>query len=288
MLDGAKALAVPTKYGQSLEVEKNNTNNIVWKSYNELNEIWFEDIFSIAQNEITKQTNSSNSVTDRLVQIINAAQALNPNFLKTDQGYTITTRQDFNRLWGLGTSSTLINNMANWANVDAYTLLEKTFGGSGYDIACAQHDTPVIYQLSNTKDAKVETVNFKPTFSKQLYFVYLNNKQNSRDSIKAYKALGSISQATIETINHITETLVNCPTLSHFTELINKHEKVISELINQETIKSKYFKDFKGSLKSLGGWGGDFVLAISESNPTEYFISKGFNTVIPYNKMVLN
>jgi hypothetical protein len=47
----------------------------------------------------------------------------------------------------LGTSSTLINNIAQWFGIDAYELLWKSFGGSGYDIASAQHNKPIVYQL---------------------------------------------------------------------------------------------------------------------------------------------
>ena len=66
--------------------------------------------------------------------------------------------------------------MAQWANIDAYILLEMTFGGSGYDIACAQTNSPIIYQLEN-EIPNFKTVSFNPTFKDQIYFVYLNQKQ---------------------------------------------------------------------------------------------------------------
>ena len=69
---------------------------------------------------------------------------------------------------------------------------------------------------------------------------------------------------------------------------MNAHEILISNLIEQETIKSKLFNDFNGEIKSLGAWGGDFVLATSKTNPTAYFKTKGFDTVISYKEMVLN
>jgi hypothetical protein len=47
------------------------------------------------------------------------------------------------------------------------------------------------------------------------------------------------------------------------------------------------FSDFKGEIKSLGAWGGDFVMVISESDPTAYFSEKGFTTVISYDEMIL-
>ncbi|MBO6880671.1 GYDIA family GHMP kinase [Winogradskyella sp.] len=289
VLDGAKALAIPTKYGQSLTVEPKGDNAIVWKSYNELGEIWFEGEFSIddTSTALSVTGENSNEVSNRLIQILKAAQKLNPEFLSDHQGFIITTHQDFNRKWGLGTSSTLINNIANWAEVDAYALLEPTFGGSGYDIACAQNNHPITFQLDADKRPIVNMVSFKPKFKNSLYFVYLNQKQNSRDGIKAYKSLNRVDDSIIKKVNQITESMITCGSLSTFNSLIDAHEHLISGLIGQEPVKAKLFHDFKGAIKSLGAWGGDFVLVTSETDPTDYFKHKGFETVIPFEDMVL-
>lgn len=288
VLDGAKALAIPTKFGQSLDVEANDSNSIHWKSYNELGKVWFECTISFNEIATTDRNNQSqNDIKERLIQILQAVKSLNSEFLSSNQGYNIVTHQDFNRLWGLGTSSTLINNIANWANVDAYKLLQKTFGGSGYDIACAQHNTPITFQLKPDQNPLVESVAFKPKFKKHLYFVYLNQKQNSRDGISVYKKLKKINAAIVSNINSITKAMIDCNSLSEFESLIEHHENIISKLINQDPIKTQLFSDFKGAVKSLGAWGGDFVLVSSLNNPTAYFTTKGFETVIPYEDMVL-
>ncbi|WP_299111072.1 GYDIA family GHMP kinase [uncultured Winogradskyella sp.] len=289
VLDGAKALAIPTIYGQSLIVEKNNTNTIAWKSYNELGEVWFEHEFSFNDFEfVTKQLGKD--VVIRLRQIIIEAKHLNPKFLNTHQGYNITTHQDFNRKWGLGTSSTLINNIANWAKVNAYQLLFNTFGGSGYDIACAKNNTPIIYQWNRSYNPVVKNVTFNPSFKEHLYFVYLNQKQDSREGMSSY-TLNTYDKDKValgKPITAITEQIINCETLSEFNSLIVKHENLVSEIIKLEPVKSSLFKDFDGAVKSLGAWGGDFVLATSKTNPVDYFKSKGYETVIPYNEMVIN
>jgi mevalonate kinase len=289
VLDGAKSLAIPTKYGQSLNIEPNTSNSIIWRSYNELDKIWFEDEFLINHSSTRLNIKAKNytDISKRLIQILKAAHGLNPEFLNAKQGYTITTHQDFNRLWGLGTSSTLVNNISNWAQVDAYKLLEKTFRGSGYDIACAQNDTPITYLLKYRQKPVIETIDFNPNFKSQLYFVYLNQKQNSRDAIASFKKKGRIDDEIKNSINEITEAMITCETLSNFEDLIVTHEAIISKLIDQKTIKARLFKDFKGAIKSLGAWGGDFVLVTSDDDPTDYFNSKGFDTVISYSKMVL-
>ncbi|WP_458628808.1 GYDIA family GHMP kinase [Winogradskyella sp. PC D3.3] len=288
VLNGAKALAIPTKYGQCLEIQQNDSNRINWKSYNELEQIWFE--CSMTYDEIAsshKTIPSQLDVKARLLQILKATQSLNPDFLSSTQGYQITTYQDFNRLWGLGTSSTLINNIANWAQVNAYKLLEKTFGGSGYDIACAQHDTSITFQLQPKQNPIVKPVNFIPKFKDQLYFVYLNQKQNSRDGISAYKTLDKINSKIINQINAITEAMLVCDSLSEFETLIASHENIIADLIQQAPIKTQLFSDFNGAVKSLGAWGGDFIMVTAKTNPKAYFNAKGFETVLSYDSMVL-
>ena len=289
VLDGAKALAIPTTYGQSLTVGPNEENVIVWKSYDENGKVWFEGEFSIddTSTALSVTNQGSDEVSNRLIQILKSVKILNTEFLSDNQGYHITTHQDFNRNWGLGTSSTLINNIANWAKVDAYALLEQTFGGSGYDIACAQHDSPILYQLDENHNPMVRSVAFNPEFKQHLYFVYLNQKQNSREGIKTYKRLNKVDDCIIKDINQITESMIFCESLSKFDSLINTHENLISELIGQEPIKAKLFNDFEGAIKSLGAWGGDFVLATSETDPTDYFKHKGFEIVIPFEDMVL-
>ena len=65
-----------------------------------------------------------------LVEILHQANLQNPDFLASETGYKIETTLTFPRNWGLGTSSTLINNIAQWANVNAFTLLNNSFGGN--------------------------------------------------------------------------------------------------------------------------------------------------------------
>ncbi len=287
VLDGAKALAFPTTYGQDLRVQSNESHKLYWKSYNELNEVWFEDELNVS--DLTSLTeHPENQISIRLQEILSTAKRLNTNFLNSNQGYTIETHQDFNRLWGLGTSSTLINNIANWADIDAYTLLKMTFGGSGYDIACAQHQQPITYQLGLNKEPIIEPASFNPAFKSQLYFVYLNHKQNSRDGIAAYKANTLITSAVISEITEITDAFLNCKTLAEFDQLISSHEDIISKLIGMAPVKLRNFSDFNGAIKSLGAWGGDFVLVTSETNPSSYFKTKGFHTIIPFSEMVKN
>ena len=61
----------------------------------------------------------------------------------------------------------------------------------------------------------------------------------------------------------------------------------MASVLDTPTVKQSLFPDFKGSLKSLGAWGGDFILAVAEDNPTVFFKEKGYDTIIPYHDMIL-
>tara|TARA_R110002050_G_scaffold24064_2_gene64113 strand:+ start:32965 stop:33879 length:915 start_codon:yes stop_codon:yes gene_type:complete len=285
VLDGALSLAVPTKQGQSLTIESIEEPKIIWTSLDELGNTWFENTFFMEQ--ITSDfSNPSNAISERVIQILNAVKTLNPDFLNTNNGFKITTSLTFPKNWGLGTSSTLINNVAQWANVDAFELLKLTFGGSGYDIACTQNNQPITYQLQKNTIV-VNPVDFNPIFKEHLYFVYLNKKQNSRDGIASYNTNKSNLESVIPEINDITTNIISCKTLETFDALIQQHESLISKITKQDTVKDLLFNDFNGSVKSLGAWGGDFVLVTAKENPENYFKTKGFNTVISYDDMIL-
>ncbi len=285
VLDGAISLAVPTKFGQWLEVETINEPKLIWTSFDNRGLVWFENEFEVEKIN-SSQMPSNDAISKRLIQILRAAKELNPAFLNLNSGYKITTRLDFEKNWGLGTSSTLINNIATWANIDAFTLLNKTFGGSGYDIACAQHNQPISYQLTESKPL-VNLIDFNPSFKEHIYFVYLNKKQNSRDGIAMYKSNQGQSKTLISEINDITLNMISCKLLTEFNKLIERHEIIISKTIKQKPIKELLFSDFKGSIKSLGAWGGDFILVTSKEHPRPYFEAKGYHTIISYKEMVL-
>ena len=286
VLDGAKALALPTKFGQNLVVESGTANEIHWKSYDSDGSLWFEDTIPFENILFPKKNTGENAVLKTLLEILHEAYLLNPNFLEVNKGYTIKTQLSFPKKWGLGTSSTLINNIGQWLVINAFTLLNNSFGGSGYDIACAQNNSPIIYQLLDEAPL-IHQVPYLPEFRNQLYFVYLNRKQSSKSAISNYINKQNDLSKTITIINNITETIVSTNDLKTFTYQIEKHESLLSEVLEMNTVKEAFFDDFKGVVKSLGAWGGDFVLAISKENPSGYFKEKGFDTVIRYDDMIL-
>ena len=285
VLDGAIALALPTKMGQNLIIEDGLNKEIVWKSYDFDGSLWFDDTI-LFSDITTKKAFENNSVKTTLIEILHESYRLNSSFIDKSDGYIVSTNLTFPKFWGLGTSSTLINNIANWLQIDAFTLLKNAFGGSGYDIACAQNDSAILYQLVNEKPI-TKTINFNPTFKENIYFVYLNKKQNSKTAIANYRKKQGDFANSILIINEITEALINTIELQEFAKLIEKHEVIMSEILELQTVKEVLFPDFDGAIKSLGAWGGDFVMVISKTNPVAYFNNKGYDVVVSYQEMIL-
>ena len=277
VLDGALAIALPTQYGQEMHITPSEKEGIFFRSLTQKGTPWYEGQLFVGD---------ANPITQTLERILSQAQRMQPNFL-TDQSVHVETRLDFPREWGLGSSSTLISMIAQWAGVDPYELLWNSFGGSGYDIACARASSPILYQLTEGK-AKVYPIYYNPPFAASLFFVYLNKKQNSREGIALYQGLKKNKRPLVTQLSQLTEEIYRTHSLDTFSKLLSEHEAVLSSYLRLPTVKDSLFKDFSGTIKSLGAWGGDFVLAIGEeSYIKEYFISKGMQTILPFAQMVL-
>ncbi|MFK5982003.1 MAG: GYDIA family GHMP kinase [Flavobacteriaceae bacterium] len=288
VLDGANALALPTKFGQSLETEPIEAPSIIWKSLDVNGNIWLDVTIKLKEIALPLKKEARNDAKEitQLISILKEAKKLNPNFLNNSSGYSVFTKLDFPRNWGLGSSSTLINNIASWAKVDAFKLLKNTFGGSGYDIAAAQKNKPILYSLTNNKPL-IGEINLNWNFTEKLFFVHLNKKQNSSEAIKNYNLQKGGSSDLKNKINRLTIQFINCKNLSQFEKLITEHEQIISEILQQQPVKELLFNDYKGSIKSLGAWGGDFILATGAKDDWEYFRKKGYLTILSFKEMIL-
>ncbi|MDV6168958.1 GYDIA family GHMP kinase [Flavobacterium sp. DG1-102-2] len=284
VLDGAVAFALPTKGGQFLDIENGTEGDIHWKSFDADGSLWYEASFLI--DDIIQNIQSRDEITNKLIEILHWAWLEKPEVLDSYNGFKIETRLTFPKHWGLGTSSTLINNIAQWFAIDAFVLQAKTFGSSGYDIACAQHNTPILYHLDKGQPI-TQPITFDPGFISNLYFVYLNRKQNSRQAIAAYRERRNSIAPIITKINQLTERAISSNTFTDFSQSITEHEAIMSEILGLPPVKNLVFPDFNGCIKSLGAWGGDFIMAISNEDPGSYFTSKGFEVIIPYREMIL-
>jgi mevalonate kinase len=289
VLDGALALALPCKLGQSMTVQafENSDSSLKWKSLDHEKQTWFEATFDLQNFDVLKH--SDQKIADTLQQILKAVRNQNPDFLKTSNSILVETKLEFPRLWGLGSSSTLIYNIARWSQTDAFQLLSETMGGSGYDIGCAGAEGPILYQKVDDNPT-IEKCVFNPHFRDQLYFIYLGKKQNSREGIKHYREKVNHQPQLIDQISTLTNAILKSSDLTAFENLLTEHENLVSKTLKLQRIQNQYFSDFPGVVKSLGAWGGDFVLATSdqgELKTKEYFNEKGFEVFLKYNDLIL-
>lgn len=287
VLDGATALALPVRFGQSLEIQAFKTPaSLFWTSKNEQDETWFSAEFDLPGLKIIAATNEKTAET--LASFLTACQVQNSDFLSGAEGFKVVTQNDFPRQWGLGTSSTLIAALGRWANVDPYKVLFETIGGSGYDIACAYAPGPILYTLDEGVP-RVQAVEFKPVFSENLYFVYLGKKQDSRAGIRHYQEQVNTKADLVWEISQLSLDMLEAESLSSFETILREHERIISGALGLDRAQHLYFQDYWGETKSLGAWGGDFILATSAYSETEtkaYFRAKGLDVFLNWKEMV--
>lgn len=288
VLDGALSLAIPSKIGQSLTVhaDEKHSNRVQWLAYKDNGELWFECVFNTQTFHILRTNNQPFAET--LVNIFIQVNLLESSLFNTKISYICETQLEFPENWGLGSSSTLINNIAKWAKVNPYQLLAKTFGGSGYDIACADAEGPITYQrLEENENPIVKDIFLPSEISKNLLFVYLNQKQNSREGIKLYKNKEK-SPALIQEISNLTQKIIS-PNISfsEFSQAIQKHETLIADFLQLQKVKDKLFADYPGFIKSLGAWGGDFIMVERTKNAQDYFSNKGYKYIKEYEDFLL-
>lgn len=281
VLDGAQALSLPTQKGQSMEVKRSSLAGLQWEGLLVDGSTWFQARYDARLNLLDTD---KPEVAERLKSFLKVCLENNPDFVSELEASEVTTQLEFESDWGLGSSSTLLHMLGAWSKVDPFVILRTAFKGSGYDIASAGTDRPIVYHLEGN-DPHWKEVDFAPAFAEDLYFVYLNQKQNSREGIEHYRSLQEDKSAYIRSINQLTDQMLHCTDLGVFEDLLEKHEGLMSYVLQMETVKSRLFSDYPGAIKSLGAWGGDFVLA-TRSDAKDYFRAKGYDVVIPYEEMI--
>lgn len=290
VLHGAKALAMPVNKGQQMQVKEITAvenSSISWLA-KKPTEDWFYAEFSLPDLNIIKTDDQPKA--SKLQLILLTLQQLNPKAFAANISYKFSTVLEFEPEWGFGSSSSLLVNLSRWAKVNPYTLLNFSIGGSGYDIACGQSRSPLIYHLTGLLPHQ-KPVAFKPAFAKNLYFVYQGKKQDSAKAVHAFKAKNDKKDLSeeVQRISEITQEVAETTDFKDFCSLLREHETIVSSNIGLAPIQHSY-PDFEGQLKSLGAWGGDFLLAATawpESAVREYFSSKGLDTVFCFDELTL-
>jgi mevalonate kinase len=289
IIDGALSFALPTSRGQHLTVETNSSGIISWQSYDNQNNCWFWAEFDTnIMLRKTSDTNKAIFLSKLLNYCVEHSNQKNKDSLQL--GASIHTYLDFATDWGLGSSSTLLVLLSKLFQVDAFELHFSHTNGSGYDIACGIYNEPISYQLISPKKPAIESVNFNPSFKKQLYFVHLNQKQVSANEVVGYNELKKEIdlEPIISEVTQLTKRLIACENLTEFESILERHEAIISHVLQRNSIKETQFQLYqKGVIKSLGAWGGDFVMVTGTDGDMDYFRERGFSIILSYEEMIL-
>ncbi len=284
VLCGARAVALPLQRGQRMEVTEGRHDGLLrWRAY-EQESLWFSCDLSLPGFDVVATDDPEKAAV--LQATFRAAITLNPGF-RPGKAPEACTRLGFHQQWGFGSSSTLIANLACWAGVDPFRLNEMIFNGSGFDIACATADGPIVYR----KGHRPEPVSLGYPFLDYLYFLYTGSKRNTREEVGRFLNESPASACVIREMDQLSGEFVHAVTWAGFRELIGEHERLVSGLLRRPPVKQERFPDFEGEVKSLGAWGGDFCLAatdLDERDVRDYFGKRGITDLFPWKALVLD
>lgn len=277
VLKGSECLAIPLKFGQKLTVEEDETEIFSWTSC-----VKEDSFFSLtfSKNLEILQTNDDQKAA--LIQkIFLLIKQKKPSLFA--RGMSFRMNADFSMNWGLGSSSTLISCLSQWSETDPFELLEQAFGGSGYDIACARAETPIIYKKG--KDP-VPAYLF-PKVTSRLLFIYTGKKQNSANEVAAFSDK-IITQDEILHMSSIINNALKSTQIEQFEESVNESEVFLSRILNRPALKEVSFNQYPHSIKSLGAWGGDFFMATyrKEADARQFFKELGYHIQFTYPEII--
>ena len=287
VLQGAVALAVPLKLGQQLSMMEGNLPGKVEWIATDTTGTWFQGIFTLEDWTIIES--SDKAVALRLQKMLAAVRSISPGFLRNRNAVKIGTTLEFNRNWGFGSSSSLIALLARLADIDALALHRLVSEGSGYDVACAVSGSALLFNLANGQ-AVIRPVDFQPPFLHQLFLVYLGYKQNSETEVVDFKGRNHNFTSQNLIISEISMKMATANDPAEFIQLMLQHELIMESLLERPSVMKLLFPDFQGAVKSLGAWGGDFVLAASmhgEAYVRNYFSNKSMGVVFPLNELAI-
>ncbi len=285
VLAGARALALPVRFGQRMTVSESSGNFVEWESTAPGGR-WFYATFDPGSLAIV--SSGDDEVAGRLQTLLLAARSLNPEFLTGQAGLKISVEANYPVEWGLGSSSTLISLVAGFAGVDAYQLFRMISGGSGYDIACARRQGLLYYSLINGIP-DISDASAGKALREYAWFTYLGTKQDSSREVDAFRAKKNYSAATLEEVSRLSADICEAASAEELIGFVDRHERLVSAVLNREPIAGR-FQSFPGTVKSLGAWGGDFAMFVSAEEPEVvkgHLHRFGFTNIFRYNELAI-
>lgn len=274
---GFEGLAVPVKTGQWMDVwEFNSPGNaedrLIFNALDLHGSTWFSESFDIeflkrnsANYADAPSTNASTDSEDS--HLLKVLTLVSPNFWKPGKSYRFETRLEFDRNSGLGSSSTFIELVCRYFKLDPFQVQDKVFGGSGYDVAIAAVQKPLIFWRTES-DIHFRQWSLNPELTKDWKVVFLGNKVNSRTSTSQVNDmlddLAKDENYQMQ-IQKIIEIVRDAKELMAVETGIEMYQMFLSQLLGLVTPYTFFgVKPLpRGVCKWLGAWGGDMLLVNS-------------------------
>ena len=90
-------------------------------------------------------------------------------------------------------------------------------------------------------------------------------------------------------IQDLSDLVVKATKVEHLSDLksiLDEYQERLSDFMQIPQVKELYFPEYLGTVKSLGAWGGDFVLVTYREGMHDYFKEKGYEIIIPFSEMI--
>lgn len=260
-----------------MKVAESQGAEVHWITKDHKGNKWFECKLNLIDFAIDKTNDEEKA---QFIQtLIKSAAQLNSDFLSKWKKYKITCDLGFDPSWGLGTSSTLIANLAAWAELSPFELFFDTQEGSGYDVAAAVSAGPLLYQKSE-EELSFETFDWNKELADAICVFYQGHKQSSLEEVRAWKSNKVWKQKDVKQVSDISESLADCENIADAMALLGDQLKLMERILDRTAYDGR-FSDFEGLIKPLGAWGGDFGLALHHevAYTQKYLAEKGIETV---------
>lgn len=295
VLHGFEALALPVNKGQWLDTWCYSTPNnghdfFRYTALDKDEQSWLfvELEIDVLRNGVLN-LNEHPPETHFLLRLL---QHVPTEFWKHGYSHRFESRLEFDRVHGLGSSSTFLTLLCQYFGLNPHTLQHQIFGGSGYDVAIAQVQKPLVFWLKND-ESNFREWSLKPDLTAGWNIVFLGEKVNSRESVaKANTQMEKVAndenyRLQISKILAVVRDAQDIPTLETGLEM---YQLFLSQLLELPSVYAHFnIKPVSRGLgKWLGAWGGDMILAndaLLNAYPEEFanFEKMKWNDCIKYN-----
>ena len=291
VLAGVEALAFPTRIGQwqhVWEMPAKGVSKMVWQSKDADGSVWFECRIDTDIMHATETTDEGTS--DTLIKLLREIQLVNPALFE-HRNIRIETQCEFNRTFGLGSSSTMVCNLAKWSGMDAFKLQKSVFGGSGYDIAVGMLGKPVVYWLEEDRPCW-SNWQFPGQLSQDWFLAFPGEKQNSRESLNAvHEKLDLMSRdvALLQQMNACIGAIKQPRSLPMLEAMLEMWQALLGQRLElPRAYDNLGVSAVKGGVcKYLGAWGGD-VLLVNQTTLDAYPELVKSMTIESWNEFIIN